>query len=157
MYEALGRRRNNNLKGRPGGHRRKVLVKDCPCVPVGGLVPDTYIVVVDFSCGAFLVLEHSSEDHGVRVAVEARVTEVGVVVTAVLLSSDRVNVTSPVDSAAFSPELATPASCPVFCSVLSPVLWSVVVLLLVEYWSAEGPVLSSGAVTSPAGVSDGPS
>jgi hypothetical protein len=81
--EPLGRRRDLNLEGRPGGYRRPVLVEDRPFLFFRALVPDAYVVSVGSGTSAPLIGGQRDEDDGVRVAVNARVAEVCVVAAAV--------------------------------------------------------------------------
>ncbi len=80
--ETFGRRREDDLEDRPGGHRSPVLVEDRPPLR-HGLVPYADVVVVS-ALGAFPARGWLDEDDGVGVAVDGWVAEIGVVAAAVL-------------------------------------------------------------------------
>src|SRR5919112_706177 len=82
--EFLRPSRDDHLKGRSGRYRRPVLVEDGP-TPGSSLVPDADVVVVDTLAIATLLWYRAYEDDGVRVPVDARLGEVGVIAAAVVL------------------------------------------------------------------------
>jgi hypothetical protein len=76
------RRRDDDLEGGAGRHRVKVLVKDRPPL-LRGLVPHAYVVAVGGARLPAPTGRRLGEHHGVGVAVDAGVSEVGVVPAAV--------------------------------------------------------------------------
>src|SRR5829696_8551692 len=83
--KALGRWRDDHLEDCPAGYRSSVLVEDSPLLFVGAFVPNTDVVIVGSIPGVSPIRARRDKHDGVRIAVNARVVDVGVVSTTVLV------------------------------------------------------------------------